>query len=261
MQEIFIKIKTVSNFMENLKESMFGKGVPERKKSGAATAALVVYVILAVLYFMPLDIPYKISFPVAVLAAVSLWIIPWQMSLALVSSALGDFCGAAGNFMGQIEFFALAHLFLILFFVQRCFHDGRAVVRAGGKRPETRRWRLVAISVFTAAVLAFAMSFIVPAAPEGAVRGCVALYAVIICIMLFCALVRHSRVYAAAAVCFVFSDAVIAWNAFVAPVPGERYLIMVPYYSAQLMFFLRAAHLRGRGTACGISSGTSLPAS
>lgn len=232
--------------MENLKEGMFGKGVPERNKNVAAVAALVVYVILAALYFLPVDIPYKISFPVAAIAVVSLWILPWQMSLALVSSALGDFCGASGNFTGQIEFFALAHLFLIIFFVHKWFHDGKAFVRAGGRSPETRPWKLVAIGAFVLAVLVFAAVAIVPAAPAGVIRGCVAFYAVIICLMLFCALVRHSRVYAAAAICFVFSDAVIGWNAFVSPVPGERYLIMLPYYAAQIMFFLRAAHL-GRG--------------
>ena len=214
--------------MENLKEGMFGKGVPERKKNVAAVAALVVYVILAALYFLPVDIPYKISFPVAAIAVVSLWILPWQMSLALVSSALGDFCGASGNFTGQIEFFALAHLFLIIFFVHKWFHDGKAFVRAGGRSPETRPWKLVAIGAFVLAVLVFAAVAIVPAAPAGVIRGCVAFYAV------------------AAAICFVFSDAVIGWNAFVSPVPGERYLIMLPYYAAQIMFFLRAAHL-GRG--------------
>lgn len=221
---------------------MFGKDISEKKKTRVAAAVSALYVICAVLYFIPYDIPYKIAFPTVAIAISSLWILPWQMSLALVASALGDIRGAAGSFFGQVEFFSVAHLFLILFFVQRWFHDRSAFERAGGRHPETRTAVLAAYAVLSACMLAFAMVWIIPAAPEGMVRGCAALYAVIICMMLFCALAQRSRTYALAAVLFVFSDAVIGWNAFVGEVPGEKYLIMLPYYGAQLTFFLRAAH-------------------
>ncbi|MGN1212117.1 MAG: lysoplasmalogenase family protein, partial [Candidatus Cryptobacteroides sp.] len=62
--------------------------------------------------------------------------------------------------------------------------------------------------------------------------------------MLFAALMQRSILYAVAAVLFVFSDMVIAWNSFISPVPNERYVIMVTYYLAQLLFYLRAAGLK-----------------
>ncbi len=226
---------------------MFGKNISEKEKTILAAFSVVAYAAAVLLYFLPADVPYKISFPTVVISAVSLRILPWQMSFALIAAALGDIRGAAGSFMGQIEFFAVAHLFLIMFFVHRWFHDRTAFARAGGHHPETKPARIIVLAAIVVGILAFAMIRIVSDAPAGVVRGCVALYAVIICMMFFCALVQRSRVYAAAAFLFVFSDAVIGWNAFIEPVPGEKYLIMVPYYSAQLMFFLRAAHFSAAG--------------
>ena len=221
---------------------MFGKDISLKKKTLAAACLSLLYVICASLYFLPADIPYKIAFPTVAIAVSSLWLLPWQMSFALVASALGDIRGAAGNMIGQIEFFSVAHLFLILFFVHRWFHERDAFERAGGRHPETRAAALAGYAVLSVCVLAFAMIWIIPETPEGMVRGCAALYAVIICMMLFCALVQRSWAYSIAAVLFVFSDAMIGWNAFVGEVHGEKYLIMIPYYAAQLIFFLRAAH-------------------
>lgn len=224
--------------------TMFGKDIQEKEKRSLAAVATGIYAALAVFYFLPPDIPGKIALPVALLAAFSFRILPWMMCLALTASALGDFMGAFDNFMGQIEFFALAHLCLIVFFVHRWFHDRNAFSRAGGRQPEHSLWRIIVIGLAVLAVLASAIVAIVVHVPAGVVRVCVAFYAVVICMMLFCALIQKSRAYAAAAILFVFSDALIGWNAFVGPVPGERYLIMVPYYLAQLTFFLRAAHVR-----------------
>ena len=233
-----------SNFTGKSLWIMFGKNISEKERKCIALTGAAAYAVLAMLYFLLPDFPYKIALPVSVIAVFSLRILPWQISLALLSSALGDICGASGSFMGQIEFFAVAHLFLIMFFVERWFHDLEAFRRAGGRQPETRIGRIVSMAVFSAAVLAYAVIRIVMEAPAGTVRGCAALYAVIICMMMFCALVQRSRAYSVAAILFVFSDAVIGWNAFVAPVPGEKYLIMIPYYLSQLTFFLRAAHLK-----------------
>lgn len=221
---------------------MFGKDISVKNKALAAVPVSVTYAICVVLYFLPLDIPYKIAFPVGIIAVASLWLLPWQMSLALVASALGDIRGASGSFLGQIEFFSVAHLFLIMFFVQRWFHDRSVFERAGVRHPEISLPGLAVFAVFSAGALAFALVRIIPEAPGGMVRGCAAFYAVIICMMLFFALVQRSWAYSVAAVLFVISDAVIGWNAFVGEVPGENYLIMLPYYAAQLTFFLRAAH-------------------
>lgn len=40
-----------------------------------------------------------------------------------------------------------------------------------------------------------------------------------------------------AALLFVFSDGVIAWSRFIGAVPGRTYVVMVPYYLAQCLFF------------------------
>ena len=63
-------------------------------------------------------------------------------------------------------------------------------------------------------------------------------------LLLFKALLRRSRLYAAGAYLFVFSDLMLAWNRFVEPVEYERYLIMVPYYLGQICLFLRASRLK-----------------
>ena len=148
----------------------------------------------------------------------------------MTASAIGCICGVAGNFFIQIEFFALAHFFLMLFFVHRWFHDGNAFVRAGGKYPETRIVRIAAMAVAVIGLLVFVMVRIVFDAPAGVMRGCIAFYAVI--------------VYAVSAFLFVFSDVVAGWNAFIEDVPAKTYLIMLPYYAAQLVVFMRAAHLK-----------------
>lgn len=222
---------------------MFGKDISVKTRTQVATYVSLAYAVLAAVYFLPLDIPYKIAFPVGVVAAASLWLLPWQMSLALVASALGDIRGASGSFLGQIEFFSVAHLFLIMFFVQRWFHDRSVFERAGIRHPEISMPGLAVCAAVSLGALAFALIRIIPEAPEGMVRGCAALYAVIISMMLFFALVQRCWAYSVASVLFVFSDAVIGWNAFVGEVPGENYLIMLPYYAAQLIFFLRAAHV------------------
>ena len=223
---------------------MFGKGMTVGEKERLAVIGSAMYVILSVLYFLPWDIPYKAVLPVAVAAAFSFCILPWQICFAMTASAIGCICGVAGNFIIQIEFFALGHFFLMLFFVHRWFHDGNAFVRAGGKYPETRIVRIAAMAVAVIGLLVFVMVRIVFDAPAGVMRGCIAFYAVIVCMMLFCSLAQRSRSYAVAAFLFVFSDVVAGWNAFIEDVPAKTYLIMLPYYAAQLVVFMRAAHLK-----------------
>ena len=234
---------------------MFGKGIKESERQRTAAVAAGIYLLLVLFALLPSGLfslspsadavfMYRGVLPVSVLALFSLRILPWQISLALAAAALGDIRGAAGSVLGQIEFYAVTHLFLILFFVQRWFHDMDAFSRAGVRGPANRRPQIIIISAFVVAVLAYVMIRIVSDAPAGMVRGCVGLYSVIVCMMLFFALVQRSRAYAVAAVLFVMSDATIGWDAFVARIQGGRYIILIPYFAAQLIFFLRAAHLQ-----------------
>ena len=65
-------------------------------------------------------------------------------------------------------------------------------------------------------------------------------YGAVIAGMLYSVL-RYRGAYAAwfrfAALLFVFSDGVIAWSRFIGAVPGRTYVVMVPYYLAQCLFF------------------------
>ena len=62
--------------------------------------------------------------------------------------------------------------------------------------------------------------------------------------MMLSALLQRSSLYALGAVLFVFSDFIIAWCMFVGPVPQSRLMIMIPYYAAQWILFIRSTPLR-----------------
>ena len=69
---------------------MFGKNISEKEKTILAAFSVVAYAAAVLLYFLPADVPYKISFPTVVISAVSLRILPWQMSFSLIAAALGE---------------------------------------------------------------------------------------------------------------------------------------------------------------------------
>lgn len=223
---------------------MFGSDITEEKKMKLAAIAAGLFTVFAILYFIPVGIPYKICFPLSVLAGFSLWLLPWPMSFAMFASALGDLAGAAGNFMVQMECFAAAHLFMIIFFVRRYIWRSRNASAQGKSRKSRRLAYVVLLTFLILLLVTAAMARIVPAAPSGAVRSGVVFYAIVISMMMFMALLQRSRLYAAGACLFVFSDLVLAWNRFVEPLDYERYLIMVPYYLGQLLLFLRSSRLR-----------------
>lgn len=91
-----------------------------------------------------------------------------------------------------------------------------------------------------AVLLSFLFAFIVPEVSDPVERAGVGIYGLVVAAMLYDVL-QYRGVYAAwfwaAALLFVFSDAVIAWNRFVAPVPGRTYVVMSTYYLAQYLFF------------------------
>lgn len=223
---------------------MFGGNITEDRKTKMAVVAASVFTVLALLYFIPVRIPYKISFPLWTLAAFSLWLLPWPMSFAMFASALGDLAGASGNFIVQMECFAAAHLFMIIFFVRRYIWRSRNASSQGKARKSRRTAYLVLVALLIVILVSFAIAEIAPGAPAGPVRSGVIFYAIVISMMLIMALMQRSRMYAVGACLFVFSDLVLAWNRFVEPLQAEKYLIMCPYYLGQLLLFLRAARLK-----------------
>jgi hypothetical protein len=86
-----------------------------------------------VIFFLPVNIPHKLALPVFTLFVAGLWLIPWQMALAMLFSALGDYMGSCGNVIGQMGFFALAHVWIIIYFIRRYINkvepDGKLTVQ------------------------------------------------------------------------------------------------------------------------------------
>ena len=171
-------------------------------------------------------IPYKVAYPVLLLS-LSLFYLRLKplipVGAALLLSAVGDAAGAGGMFIPQMLFFALAHGAYIRYFL--C---------AGGLPARPAAWLL------PAALLALLFAGVVPRVLDPAERIGVAVYGAVIAGMLYSVL-RYRGAYAAwfrfAALLFVFSDGVIAWSRFIGAVPGRTYVVMVPYYLAQCLFF------------------------
>lgn len=212
---------------------------PETYKTQSGTATLIVvalFIVFAVLFFLPVDIPHKMVLPLATLCVASIWMTPWQITAALLFSALGDWFGTCDEFMPQMGSFAVAHIFYIWFFIKRYLtkveHDRKLTLRAKGY--------LGMILVCIAAVLTVFYFKIFPCTPEGPVRVGVCIYAALISTMLLAGLLQRSTLYALGAVLFVFSDFILAWNKFVEPIPYRNYLVLGTYFAAQLLLFIRS---------------------
>ena len=193
-----------------------------------------------ILMFLPVDIDHKITIPVGLLAIASLWVCPWQISLALLFSAAGDYMGSCGNFIGQMGFFALSHVWYIVYFTKRYF----AKVERDRKLSLKAKGYLAMVCFCTIALLATAFLRIAPQVPAGIMRIGVCCYTCIISTMMVLALLQRSSLFALGAVLFVFSDFILAWNKFVEAVPYSVYMILVPYFLAQWLLFIRATPFR-----------------
>ena len=174
-------------------------------------------------------IPYKVAYPVLLLSLSLCYLrlkplIP--VGAALLLSAVGDAAGAGGMFIPQMLFFALAHGAYMCYFLPQAQVAPRPFV-----------WPVLT------ALLLFLFVCIVPRAADPAERAGVAVYGLVVAGMLYSAL-QYRGAYAAwfrlAALLFVFSDSVIAWGRFVAPVPCRTYVVMITYYAAQYLFYLFA---------------------
>ena len=181
----------------------------------------------AVLFFTKAAaLPYKVAWPVLLLSLATFLsrrreLLPF--GFALLFSAAGDAVGARGLFIPQMAFFALAHAAYVCWFLPRA----------------RRRLRAASLAV-TVPLLVFLFAAIVPEAPFPAERIGVAVYGLVIAAMLYSALQYDGACAAGfrcAALLFVFSDAVIAWNRFIGPVPARTWIVMITYYLAQYLFF------------------------
>ena len=181
----------------------------------------------AVLFFTKAAaLPYKVAWPVLLLSLATFLsrrreLLPF--GFAFLFSAAGDAVGARGLFIPQMAFFALAHVAYVCWFLPRA----------------RRRLRTGTLAVVVP-LLVFLFAVIVPRAPFPAECIGTALYGTIIAGML-CSVFQYAGACAAgfrcAALLFVFSDAVIAWNRFIGPVPARTWIVMITYYLAQYLFF------------------------
>lgn len=201
------------------------------------------FLALAVIFFLPVNIPHKLALPVFTLFVAGLWLIPWQMALAMLFSALGDYMGSCGNFIGQMGFFALAHVWIIIYFIKRYINK----VEPDGKLTSKAKGYMAMVFFCAAALLCVTFMKVLPGAPAGIEKIGASCYAVIICTMLTLGLLQRSSLYALGAVLFVFSDFILAWNRFVEPVPYRNYLVLVSYYLAQWLLFVRSTRYRIKG--------------
>ena len=206
----------------------------------AALVTTGLFLIASIVFFLPVEIAHKISIPVGLLTLASLWLCPWQITLALAFSTIGDYMGSCGNFIGQMGFFAIGHIFYIVYFIGRYFRKVERNRKLSGKATGY----LVMIVLCTLGLLSVSFVRIVPVAPEGLIRIGVGVYTCIISTMLVTALLQRSSLFAVGALMFVFSDFILAWNKFVEPLPYSSYLILVTYFLAQWFLFVRSTKFR-----------------
>lgn len=212
---------------------------PGKVKPAAITAS-VVFLACALFFFSPVKLPHKITLTLASAFIASLWLCPWQISLALLFSALGDYFGSCHIFLAQMGFFAVGHVFYVWFFVKRWLTK----VEPDRKLTAKVKGQAMVYLLLVAAILFVAFTKIVPCADAGVIRIGVCVYAVLISAMLFFALMQRSSLYALGAVLFVFSDFILAWNKFVDPIQHSGLLIMTTYYLGQYLLFIRSTPYR-----------------
>lgn len=231
--------------MDKKVSEIFEMIVSKRNRIIAAAALAGTF---AVLYFTPFfALPHKICIPLFILGAFSIGLAPWEITAALFLSALGDLSGsfkatADGDwaFIGQMLFFALAHVFYITYF---CISGFR--LKRSQKKIEKHDGLYLGMVLALCVIIYYnALTRIAPCVDVRLLRICVISYASIITIMLFTALMTKDWILGLGAAFFVMSDFILAWNMFVGDVPAEKYLIMVPYFAAQAIIAGRAVFLQ-----------------
>ena len=211
-----------------------------KRTRSVVTAATGLYLCACILFFLPVEFPHKITYCVSILTMASLWLCPWEITMALFFSTLGDHMGSCHNFLGQMGFFALGHLSYITYFTKRYFGKVEADRKLTGKA----KGYIAMVIFYALALLAVAFTRIAPEAPAGIIRIGVCIYATLISIMMVMAVLQRSSLFALGAAMFVFSDFILAWNKFVEPIPGRDYLVLVSYFMAQWLLFIRSTSFR-----------------
>ena len=202
----------------------------KRILSRPAIIISIVFFLLAALFFSPIQVPYKLAYPLAFLTLCALRYSSWPMVLAMGFSALGDYMGVCNNFWGQMGSFALAHIAFVVFFYRE-YRKEREMVGI--------KWKSAIVGLYGMVV----GMCIVPHV-QGPLQIGVSVYILLILAMCILAWMQKNPLYALGAWLFVFSDTILAWNKFVSPIEWAGYLIMVPYYLGQWVLFVQSVRVR-----------------
>lgn len=183
------------------------------------------YVVLCGLYFSPLDLPYKLVYPLSWLTLSSLFCHTPMLTLALACSALGDWFGATGGLLWQIGAFALAQICYLLLLLRR--REGKVTVG-----------RVAVAALIPLALMVVTAIYFVPAINEGVVKVGVVVYALLIGAMTTVARLSKSWLIEIGAVLFMLSDFMLAQQIFVASNPQLLRLSLAFYFAGQLLLWL-----------------------
>ena len=154
--------------------------IKDNRIKTAALGTSALYLVLTQVFFLPVEIPHKITACVSALFIASLWLCPWQMSLALLFSALGDHFGSCGNFLAQMGFFALGHIWFIVYFIDRYFKRVEPDRKLTGKAKG-----YLAMVIFCAIVLLCVVFFrVVPLVPAS--ESVYTRYLYVLCLSALC---------------------------------------------------------------------------
>lgn len=216
--------------------------ISEKSVKAAVFIATGLFLCSVAMYFLHVPVPHKLCFPVGLLFLSSLCLTRWEISLALLFSALGDLAGSYGNFLLQMGSFAVAHIFYISFFLRRSL----AKPEQNRKFSSKARAYMMMMGICVAILLLMIFIKVVPSVPEGILRVGVSIYSVLICTMLFSAMLQRSTLYALGALLFVISDFILAWNKFLEPVPCREFLVLGNYFMAQWLLFFRSTPFRAK---------------
>ena len=204
-------------------------------KKKLLVATVVAFLVLAILYFLPIRIPFDQVFPMALLFVAGFALQSWPLIAAALFSAIGDYFGMENQFLPQMGSFAVAQCCFIGYFLSRAWKKKQA-----GEKQAGGLWFAV-VTLFAVALYYWASEHIIPCAPEGVVRTGMSVYASLLVVMMWSALMQRDWMWGIGALLFVFSDGLIAYSRFVTRVPHAGLWIMVTYFTAQLLIFVRAA--------------------
>ena len=188
---------------------------------------IVVFILLAVLDFVPMPFPARMILPLLWLTLCALYRRQWALTAALFFSFLGDVMGWQHELIPQIGFFALAQITYIAIFS----------LLLPPKKTWPRRVRICLLAL-VALVYAIAMNWIFPRVEDRTIACGIAVYAVLLLGMCYSALRHRNVCLIAGALLFVVSDFILGIHLFVQRMSHSTLCIMVPYYLGQLLLFI-----------------------